>query len=398
MNAPHIAIVSPNPAKQAGGVERVCALLAQVLEQRGWRVTIIGPQRTSTQWEFRFGLGYLAPSRSASQAAQALHPDLIISNGYLGMGGSRSTPRIHLYHGTMVGDTRAEGSALPVRERLRRVVAAGASEAFAAQGATSVICVSEAAAEELHRYYRICADAVVPNGIDTSMFTPRERMPARERLRLPKEGRYALFVGRRQHRKGADLIVAATQRAGYELLVAGATEVPGARHLGVLAPAQLVDAYAAVDCVLFPSRYEACSLVVLEALACGRPLLTTRVGWMRTLLSALPDYDRLCVEPTVEDLYARLRELPSVDTAPLTSSALAFVRRFNSLEHWSQRWYEIVERALKRNEQRPADSPSAVDRHTPKHGPAVDHRHTPKHGPWSELSTYPPLQEIGIAR
>jgi glycosyltransferase involved in cell wall biosynthesis len=243
----------------------------------------------------------------------------------------------------MVCDTKAEGNALPLRERVRRTVGAGASEAFAARGATSLVCVSEAVASEAHRYYRVRADAVIPNGVDTDIFAPRETAPARNRLELPEDGHYALFVGRLQRRKGADLIAAATRRAGYELLIAGATGLPGARHLGILAPDELVDAYAAADCVVFPSRYEACSLVVLEALACGRPLITTRVGWMRTLLDNVPEYDRLCVNPTTDDVHARLRSLADLDTEPLTSSARAFVLRNNSLEHWSKAWRELLE-------------------------------------------------------
>jgi glycosyltransferase involved in cell wall biosynthesis len=243
----------------------------------------------------------------------------------------------------MIGGTKAQADSLPGRERVRRTLSGGMTEALAGRAVTRLVCVSEAVAEEVHRYYRLRCDVVIPNGIDTDIFAPREMKGARERMDLPRDGRYALFVGRLEHGKGNDLLVEATRRAGYELLVAGPNGAPGTRHLGILAPEALADAYAASDCVLFPSRYEACSLVVLEALACGRPLLTTRVGWMKTFLRAVPQYETLCVEPNVEDISARLRALEGIDSAPLVARARAFVLENNSLERWSAHWKDLLE-------------------------------------------------------
>jgi glycosyltransferase involved in cell wall biosynthesis len=340
----NVVIVSPDPSNRAGGVERVCTLLAGVLERQGWHVNIVGPASQPSRWQFRLGLGFPSLSWSSTELLRTQkQPDLIITNGFLGLGCPRRVPRVHLYHGTMIGGTKAQANSLPGRERVRRALSGGITEALAGRAVTRLVCVSEAVADEVHRYYRLRCDAVIPNGIDTDIFGPREMESARERMKLPKDGRYALFVGRLEHGKGNDLLVEATRRAGYELLVAGSSGAPGTRHLGVLAPDALADAYAASDCVLFPSRYEACSLVVLEALACGRPLLTTRVGWMKTFLRAVPQYETLCVEPSVEDISTRLRSLESVNSAPLVADARAYVLEHNRLERWSARWKELLE-------------------------------------------------------
>lgn len=217
---PHAVIVSPDTSNAAGGVERMCVLLGDILEEQGWQVTIVEPERRATRWEFRLGASYLAVSRSASRAARAQRPDLLITNGFLGVGYSRQIPRVHVYHGTMVGATRATGAALPRRERMRRTVGAGAVEAFSARGAT-VVCVSESAASEIRRFYRVRDTKVIVNGIDTAIFAPRPRAQARQRMGLDLDGRYALFVGRMDHGKGAGLIVPATESAGLELLIAG---------------------------------------------------------------------------------------------------------------------------------------------------------------------------------
>jgi glycosyltransferase involved in cell wall biosynthesis len=318
-------------------------LQARVLEEHGWHTSIVGPSGPPTRWQFRLGLGYPTMSLSAGKAAAKKRPDVIVSNGYLGIGRTYGTPRVHVYHGTMIGDTQAAAATLPLRERVRRTVSASATEALAGLSATRLVCVSDAAAREARRYYRAHVDRVVPNGIDTDIFAPRARDQARARLGIPKNGRYALFVGRLEHRKGSDILVEATKSAGYELMIAGASGAHEAFHLGVLEPTRLAEAYAAADCVVFPSRYEACSLVVLEALASGRPLLTTRVGWMKTFLREIPAYDALCVEPTLEAVKARLLALADLDTVGLVSQARAFVLEHNSLERYAAHWRDLLD-------------------------------------------------------
>ena len=319
----------------------MCLLLSAVLEADGWRTRIVGPGREPGRSLFRLGMGHLERSRLAMGAARSLSPDLIVSNGFLGMGWSRAVPRVHVYHGTLVGDTLAEGDALSRRERVRRIAGGAAAEALAGRGAT-VVSVSEAAAAEARRLYRVSSDRVIPNGVDTRVFRPRARADARREMGLEQDVRYCLFVGRRQHRKGSDLLAPACRAAGYELLVAGERGGEGARALGILDPEALARAYSACDCVLFPSRYEACSYVVLEALACEAPLITTRVGWVPTLLAGVPGYDVLCIRPEHEDIVRVLRELPALPTAELAQRARAWIERHNSLESYASHWRELL--------------------------------------------------------
>jgi glycosyltransferase involved in cell wall biosynthesis len=351
----HAVLVSPDLSNAAGGVERMCVLLAGVLERDGWRTTIVGPQHEVTRWQFRLALGPVMRSRSAARAVRAQSADLLITNGYMGAGyasgapagyagGARGdVPRIHVYHGTSVGAVRAVGASVARRERVRHMIGHATAEALSARGATAVVCVSSSAAREARRFYRVRDTTVIANGIDTDVFSPRPREHARRQLGLAGDGRYALFVGRLDDGKGARLLPAACASAGYQLLVAGRDTGAEAINLGILAPAELAVAYAAADCVLFPSLYEACSYVVLEALACGVPLITTRVGWMPTLLAAVPEYEALCVEPVLEQLIARLRSLAQLDTERLSAAARAFVLEHNSLDAYAASWRELLD-------------------------------------------------------
>ncbi len=340
-------LVSPDVSNAAGGVERMCLLLARVLERNGWRSTIVGPQHEATRWQFRLALGPVVRSRSATRAVRAQNPDLLITNGYMGTGygggAGGGAPRIHVYHGTSVGAVRAIGFTGAWREHTRHLIGYAGAEALSARGTRACVCVSSSAAQEVRRFYRVRDTTVIANGVDTETFSPKPRAEARARLGLALDGRYALFVGRMDHGKGAGLLPEASRRAGFKLIVAGRDGSPDAINLGVLSPAALAVAYSAADCVLFPSLYEACSYVVLEALACGVPLLTTRVGWMSTLLAAVPEYQALCVEPVLEQLVERLRSLGEIDTEPASAAARAFVLEHNSLDAYAASWQELLD-------------------------------------------------------
>jgi glycosyltransferase involved in cell wall biosynthesis len=268
----------------------------------------------------------------------------VISNGFLG--GPTGTPRIHVYHGTMVEHVR-KGVTGSRRYRLREGLGGGLAEALCARGATTV-AVSRSAAGEVERLYRQRVDAVIPNAVDTQLFSPGDRAAARTRLGLDQDACYALFVGRFEHRKGADLVPEACRRAGFELLVAGRDAPAGAISLGTLAPAELRYAYRAADCVAFPTRYEGFGYVTVEGLACGVPVITTPVGWTRDFLRDHTEYSAFIVRPDIESLTTALRRLPPPDGGPALARARAFIERENSLNAFGRRWLELIDEVYAR--------------------------------------------------
>ncbi len=316
------------------------------------RVTMVWPDREPGPWTYRPGLGSLWLSRRVAADPRVARADLVVTNGIFGWSFPTSGPRIHVFHGTLVGMTHAdavglspaerEAAGLPRRELLRRRWGGGLAERLAARNAT-VVCVSESTVEEISRHYGVRADAVIPNGVDLSLFSPRPRADARAQLGLPAGERLALFAGRLNASKGGGFMPAACERAGYRLMVAGPQGAPGALNLGGLAADELSVAYAAADCVVLPSLYEACSYVLLEALACGVPALTTRVGYVPSLLRAVPGYQALCVEPTELDLAAKLRRLDEIDTTDLIRRARTWVSEHNSLERYTVAWNGLLD-------------------------------------------------------
>lgn len=135
---------------------------------------------------------------------------------------------------------------------------------------------------------------VVPNGVDKETFRPRARAEARRALRLPEDSPIVLYVGHLSREKGVHDLLAAFRSLGSNL---GATLVlvgdgqgaaacrALAEKLGVSAhfvgaqPHETIPTWlAACDVLALPSWNEGMPNVIVEALACGRPVVATSVG------------------------------------------------------------------------------------------------------------------------
>jgi glycosyltransferase involved in cell wall biosynthesis len=135
------------------------------------------------------------------------------------------------------------------------------------------------------------------NGCDLSVFHPRNRLEARRRLHIDPDAEAVVYIGRMDVRKGLrELVDAAAslhpQRPGLHVYLVGegpdrpaiesaiqARNATGYIHAFHGCAADDVAVWmAAADLVTLPSYMEGCPNVVLEALACGRPVVATNVG------------------------------------------------------------------------------------------------------------------------
>jgi glycosyltransferase involved in cell wall biosynthesis len=323
-------------------VEHHVGLIADLLTDMGWEVREVGGSTAVSPWTRRLGLEARAMSRAAVAPLGGLDPDLVITNGFLG-GGVGTKPRIHVYHGTMVAHVLCGEGDLPLHARYPRALGFGLAEWRAGGRGATTVAVSRQAAAEVKRYYGRKVDDVIELCVDTEAFRPLSRATARKRLGLDRDARYALYVGRTEHRKGSDMLLPVCERAGCELLVAGATAPDGSIHLGQMGHDELPWAYAAADAVLFPSRYEGFGFVSLEAAASERPLVATRTGWATTLAERVPPYSRYVVEPDVQPLAHALRQALERPSEVPVEAAAHYVRADLSLERFRERWGALID-------------------------------------------------------
>lgn len=173
-----------------------------------------------------------------------------------------------------------------------------------------VIVNSEMVRRHFQQHYGIDATQlrVLYSAIDPSRFAaqdrPRLRHEWREHWGVRAEESVGLFVAMNYRLKGLEPLLRAVRRLGprnpFRLLVVGnrhtqvyerlARRLEIADRVHFLGPRRdMLHCYFAADFLVHPTFYDPCSLVVLEALACGLPVITSRYNGARELLSPPQD-------------------------------------------------------------------------------------------------------------
>lgn len=208
----------------------------------------------------------------------------------IGLGALARRPVVVKVHGTDINDVAQRWQVRPILKRVlpraHKVIAVSQGLALAAQA------------------LGVAADrvALVPNGINRTLFHPRPQAPARVALGVPEHARLVLFVGALAKTKGVEETLAAfaslaPKQADLQLAMVGAGALQARCQLtaqmfpgrvfvtGALPPAQVAQWMAACDLLTLPSYNEGTPNVVLEALASGRPVVATRVGGIPDVLA-----------------------------------------------------------------------------------------------------------------
>jgi glycosyltransferase involved in cell wall biosynthesis len=176
------------------------------------------------------------------------------------------------------------------------------------RSADAVVAVSEFTKAEVVELAGVPAERirVVPNGVDR-VFTPDGPRA---------DGDYLLSVATLEPRKNLRRAVDAAREVGLELRVVGArgwggVDVDG--WAGEVPDAELAALYRGAKCVLYPSLYEGFGLPVLEAMACGTPVVTSRSTAMEEVAAGaavlVDPLDVAAIAAGVRDAIARREEL-----------------------------------------------------------------------------------------
>jgi len=361
-----------DPAR-GGGAERAIRATARALARAGARVLLYAPadrlgpplagvelagvelasrSRAGRAREVSLELSRRArsdaPRATLVALGKILGADLVWSHGGVHAASRRASAQ--------AGRSRAGGLLARAARALRPVESVfdsieRANAESAARGELRIVALSERVRRDLADFHG-CDPSQVPivrNGIDLSRFdlSPEERSRAREELgRLAKKApgeSVAAFVGHAFFLKGLDRAIRSLGHVKRsKLVVFGRGDARPflelARALGVpdrvFFPGDTTDLdrlLAGADLLVHPSRYDPCSLVVLEALAAGVPVVASRadgsseiVGKEAGFVLENPDDPR--------ELASRIDELASRGEASLRG-ARASARSIEACAH-----------------------------------------------------------------
>jgi glycosyltransferase involved in cell wall biosynthesis len=243
---------------------------------------------------------------------------------------------------------------LAMRPALRRQLA------WALPRAAGVVAVSRAlgqAAEDLGVPRHLIH--IVTNGVDETMFRPRDRAAARSELGKANDARkWIVFVGRVEGDKGALDLAGAFERLAAAnpdavLVVVGdgkarATMTDSLRALGdrvIFTGARPLPEIplwmSAADVVTLPSHHEGTPNVLLEALACGRRVVATRVGGIPDVVHRA----ELGELVPVADVGALSAALATALATPYDAAAVAALGARGGWDESAARLYAALEQA-----------------------------------------------------
>lgn len=311
----HIALIIFRADPQRGGAERYTADIAVALAARGHRVDLLsthfGPPMAGVNF---VALGAKAPTKAGQYRAFLNSLDAHLANhSYDIVHSMLPVRRCDIYHphagmAKAALQTHLARETVPARalagfanrlNRKRRVYAQVEDALLHGPDKPIVLCLSDYVKGMILKHYPDIGDQLTKlfNGTNLNEFDPEKHTAARAAIRtrfqIPPDATVALMIAQHFERKGLAEVIAATHRLWQKspaqapiVLVVGQDDPARtrlhARRLGIAdriifagTTDRSADFYAAADFFVLPTRHDSCSLVVLEALAMGMPVIST---------------------------------------------------------------------------------------------------------------------------
>lgn len=209
-----------------------------------------------------------------------------------------------------------------------------------------VLAPSRAMVEQLHEI-GVPDARHQPLGIDSSVFDPRRRVETlRAHLRLPANARLLVYAGRFTPEKKLHLLIDAVRKLGrpyHLLMIGGGADLPRYPQITYIPfkrnQRQLARLLASCDVLVHPGDCETFGLIVLEAMACGLPVVATSGGGVAELVD---DRTGILAAPnSVDSLAGAIEAVYARKLAELGANA-----RRKAAEYYD--WNEILPQVMRR--------------------------------------------------
>lgn len=132
--------------------------------------------------------------------------------------------------------------------------------------------------------------AVFPNGFDSRKFYPMDKALARKQLGFPKDQFIIAFTGAFTQRKGIDKLNSALKTCDdvYSVFLGDGELKPDCKNIlfcGKVSNDQVVLYLNAADVFVLPTKGEGCCNAIIEALACGLPIISSDLAFNDDVLN-----------------------------------------------------------------------------------------------------------------
>lgn len=157
-----------------------------------------------------------------------------------------------------------------------------------------VICVSSKSKKESIAVGFTSEDkcTVIPNAVNPALFYPRDKISMRDKLNLPQDSFILAFVGQFNSRKGVARLCEALKKLNnlnIKIIFMGTgaerPDYEGTLFAKTVNHNDLPEYLSAADAFILPTINEGCSNAIIEAMACGLPILSSDMDFNRDVLN-----------------------------------------------------------------------------------------------------------------
>lgn len=315
-----------------GGDDTVNGQIKNLLEQAGHSVEIFiyNQNYSNISWILKkiIGIPYLYAKQVNDIAGNY---DIIIADG--GINYNIKHPRcINLYHYSFLGYSTLAGINWDILWRLKYRKLSAIQE----QGAKNAynISVSEFQKEWLEKE-NVKVSKVIYNSINTDTFKP---------LKTKKEDDYLFLGGYSYYGKGFDVLERLASKKGLRIdcITNFSKEGDGLNYKHTVPHSKVPEAMNSYKIFIYPTRYDSCSMSVLEAMSCGLPTITGNVGIGPVLKDAIPEfvvdgYD----DKAVDEYYDKIRRIEE-NYEEFSKKAREYIMKNHSYEEFKNKWLEVI--------------------------------------------------------
>jgi len=212
---------------------------------------------------------------------------------------------------------------------------------------SGVICVSTKNKDESIEHNLTDPEKcfVAPNSIDNTLFEKLDKNECRQKLGLPKDKFIIAFVGWFAERKGCMKLSEAISRCSddiYSLFIGSGAQIPSCNNIlfkGKVKHDELPLYLNSADVFVLPTLQEGCCNSVVEAMACGLPIISSNLPFNWDVLS---DDNSIMINPTnVEEIKNAILKLKS-NSDLMNSMSICSLSKAKSLTI-SERAKNIIE-------------------------------------------------------